>query len=56
MLDRTRPRRTFRRLEGAALADLLPAANRGTEEPEPDVAGGDDTPAAGGALGGDGAS
>lgn len=56
VLDRTRPRRTFRRIEGAALAELLPAANRGTAEPEVDVAGGDDAPAAGGALGGDGSS
>lgn len=55
VLDRTRERRTFRRLEGAALTELLPAANRGTE-PEPDVAGGDDTPAAGGALGEGGSS
>ncbi|MDN5917636.1 MAG: proteasome subunit alpha [Pseudonocardia sp.] len=50
VLDRTRPRRTFRRLEGAALAELLPASNRGTAEEEPGVAGGDDAPAAGGAL------
>ncbi|MET0188579.1 MAG: proteasome subunit alpha [Pseudonocardia sediminis] len=50
VLDRNRPRRTFRRIEGAALAELLPAANRGTEDEEPGVAGGDDTPAAGGAL------
>ncbi|MEQ3553747.1 proteasome subunit alpha [Pseudonocardia nematodicida] len=56
VLDRARPRRTFRRIEGAALAALLPAVNRGTEEPEPDVAGGDDAPAAGGALGEDGSS
>ncbi|MFP5069978.1 proteasome subunit alpha [Pseudonocardia nantongensis] len=56
VLDRTRPRRTFRRIEGAALTELLPATNRGSAEPEPGVAGGDDAPAAGGALGGGGAS
>jgi proteasome alpha subunit len=50
VLDRARDRRTFRRISGAALTELLPAANRGTSEPEPEVAGGDDTPAAGGAL------
>ena len=50
VLDRARERRTFRRISGAALTELLPAANRGTDEAEPDVAGGDDTPAAGGAL------
>ena len=55
VLDRTRARRTFRRIEGAALTELLPAQNRGTE-PEPGVAGGDDTPAAGGALDEGGAS
>ncbi|MFP5021254.1 proteasome subunit alpha [Pseudonocardia phyllosphaerae] len=50
ILDRSRPRRTFRRIEGDALTELLPAANRGTADGEADIAGGDDSPAAGGAL------
>lgn len=51
VLERTRPRRAFRRITGPVLRDLLPAANRGAQD-EPDVAGGDDTPAAGGAVDG----
>jgi proteasome alpha subunit len=44
VLDRARPRRSFRRITGAALRELLPAENRGAEEPgEPAVAGGDET-------------
>ena len=50
VLDRSRDRRTFRRISGAALTELLPAANRGTADEDPGVAGGDDAPAAGGAL------
>ncbi|GAA1379001.1 proteasome subunit alpha [Pseudonocardia kongjuensis] len=50
VLDRTRARRTFRRIDRDALAGLLPAANRGTAEAEPGVAGGDDAAAAEGAL------
>ena len=52
VLDRARlPGRTFRRVTGAALRGVLPAANRGEEEPEHQV-GGDDAPAAGGVVGG----
>lgn len=47
VLDRARPRRSFRRITGAALRDLLPAANRGEEPADPAVAGGDETPEAG---------
>jgi proteasome alpha subunit len=50
LLERSRPRRSFRRLTGTVLRELLPAANRGEDERAPDVAGGDDTPAAGGAV------
>jgi proteasome alpha subunit len=50
-LERARPRRSFLRITGAVLRDLLPAVNRGAvEDAEPGVAGGDDTPAAGGAV------
>ncbi|MCW0213608.1 MAG: proteasome subunit alpha [Pseudonocardia sp.] len=50
ILDRSRPRRTFRRLEGSVLRELLPAANRAEDEPSAsgEVAGGDDVPAGGG--------
>ncbi|MBN9108145.1 MAG: proteasome subunit alpha [Pseudonocardia sp.] len=48
VLDRARPRRSFRRITGAALRELLPAANRGADDAEPEV-GGDDAPAAAGA-------
>ena len=48
VLDRARPRRTFRRITGATLRGLLPADNRGA--PDADQAkGGDDAPAASGA-------
>jgi proteasome alpha subunit len=48
VLDRARPRRSFRRITGAVLRELLPPENRGAEEPvEP---GGDDAPAAGGVV------
>jgi proteasome alpha subunit len=55
VLDRSRPRRTFRRIEGPALRDLLPEANRAVDAPAqpPAVAGGDDVPAGGGAVEGD---
>lgn len=46
VLDRTRDRRTFRRIQGQALRDLLPEANRAVDAPatSEDV-GGDDSPA-----------
>lgn len=50
VLDRSRPRRTFRRITGTALAELLPEANRNVDAPPPAVAGGDDAPAASGAV------
>jgi proteasome alpha subunit len=50
VLDRARlPRRAFRRITGAALRELLPAENRGGTDEDLEV-GGDDTPAAGGAV------
>jgi proteasome alpha subunit len=50
VLDRARlPRRAFRRITGSTLRGLLPAENRGGEEEDLQV-GGDDTPAAGGAV------
>jgi proteasome alpha subunit len=49
VLERSRPRRAFRRITGAALSELLPAANRGAVEGELEV-GGDDAPAASGAV------
>ena len=50
VLDRSRlPRRAFRRIAGAALRGLLPAENRGGADNDSEV-GGDDTPAAGGAV------
>jgi proteasome alpha subunit len=53
VLDRSRPRRTFRRITGPALRDLVPEANRNAEAPAPPpVAGGDDAPAASGAVNG----
>ena len=52
VLDRTRPRRTFRRITGAALRELLPERNRAVDTPATsEVAGGDDAPAGGGASG-----
>ncbi|WP_214407436.1 proteasome subunit alpha [Pseudonocardia lacus] len=54
VLDRSRPRRTFRRIEGAALRELLPEENRSVDAPASSgVAGGDDVPAGGGAGDGD---
>jgi proteasome alpha subunit len=52
VLDRGRPRRSFRRITGAALRDLLPEANRGVDAPAPaaENIGGDDSPAGGGAI------
>ena len=52
VLDRARlPRRAFRRITGAALRAVLPAENRGGADTDQEV-GGDDTPAAGGVVGG----
>jgi proteasome alpha subunit len=48
VLDRTRPRRAFRRLVGAALNPLLPAENRAASDREPAQAGGDVPPDANG--------
>ncbi len=54
VLDRTRTRRTFRRITGQVLRDLLPEANRAVDAPPaPTVAGGDDMPAASGAVDGE---
>ena len=53
VLDRTRPRRTFRRLTGTVLRDLLPEANRTASGGSPSAVGGDDTPAGGGAVNGE---
>jgi proteasome alpha subunit len=51
VLDRARPRRTFRRITGATLRELLPEANRGVDAPpSPAPAGGDDAPAGAGAT------
>lgn len=53
VLERSRPRRTFRRITGSALNDLLPEENRAVDAPVPPaVAGGDDAPAASGAVNG----
>jgi proteasome alpha subunit len=52
VLDRARlPRRAFRRITGGALRALLPAENRGGADTDQQV-GGDDAPAAGGAVDG----
>jgi proteasome alpha subunit len=52
VLDRARlPRRAFRRITGGALRGLLPAENRGGADVDQQV-GGDDAPAAGGAVDG----
>jgi proteasome alpha subunit len=49
VLDRTRQRRTFRRITGNALRELLPAENRSVDAPATaDAVGGDDTRAGGG--------
>jgi proteasome alpha subunit len=51
VLDRARPRRTFRRITGQTLRNLLPEANRAVDAPQaPPVAGGDDQPAGSGAV------
>ncbi|MGI5130451.1 proteasome subunit alpha [Pseudonocardia sp. CA-107938] len=51
VLDRARPGRTFRRIQGAALRDLLPAANRAVDAaPSSDDVGGDESPAGAGAT------
>jgi proteasome alpha subunit len=49
ILDRSRPGRAFRRLTGPVLRELLPAANRASDEPTPggEVAGGDEARAGG---------
>ena len=50
VLDRSRPRRTFRRITGSALRELLPERNRAVDSPTTaEAVGGDDTPAGGGA-------
>ncbi len=53
VLDRARPRRTFRRITGPTLRGLLPEANRAVDAPaaSADPAGGDDAPAGAGATG-----
>jgi len=51
VLDRARPRRTFRRITGPTLRGLLPEANRAVDAPpSADPAGGDDAPAGAGAT------
>lgn len=51
VLDRTRPRRTFRRITGTALRKLLPERNRTVDTPvTSEPAGGDDAPAGSGAT------
>ena len=46
VLDRARERRTFRRIQGQALRDLLPEANRAVDAaPTSEDVGGDDSPA-----------
>ncbi len=50
VLDRNRSRRTFRRITGGTLRELLPEPNRTPDAPPTsEVAGGDDVPAGGGA-------
>ena len=47
VLDRARPRRTFRRITGGALRQLLPERNRAVDTPaSAEPAGGDDAPPA----------
>jgi len=52
VLDRARPRRTFRRIAGPALRELLPEENRVVDDPAPSAepVGGDDTAAGSGAT------
>jgi proteasome alpha subunit len=56
VLDRTRPRRTFRRITGTVLRDLLPEANRAASGGPRAEAGGDDAPAGSGAVNGESGS
>jgi proteasome alpha subunit len=56
VLDRTRQRRTFRRITGNVLRDLLPAANAAVGGGRGAEAGGDDVPAGSGAVNGDSGS
>ncbi|HET6258591.1 proteasome subunit alpha [Pseudonocardia sp.] len=53
VLDRSRPHRTFRRITGQVLRDLLPEENRAVDAPPPPTVAGDDVPAASGAVNGD---
>jgi proteasome alpha subunit len=50
VLERSRPRRAFRRIAGTALRQVLPPENRGGADADLEV-GGDDAPAAGGVVG-----
>jgi proteasome alpha subunit len=51
VLDRARPRRTFRRIASPTLRGLLPEANQAVDAPpSADPAGGDDAPAGAGAT------
>ncbi|MHA6618299.1 proteasome subunit alpha [Pseudonocardia sp. DLS-67] len=52
VLDRARPRRTFRRITGTVLSDLLPEANRAVSGGPRAETGGDDAPAGSGAVNG----
>jgi proteasome alpha subunit len=56
VLDRNRPRRTFRRIAGRVLLDLLPDANRAASGGPRELAGGDDAPAGSGAVNSDSGS
>jgi proteasome alpha subunit len=56
VLDRTRQRRTFRRITGNVLRDLLPEANRAVSGARGAEAAGDDVPAGSGAVNGDSGS
>jgi proteasome alpha subunit len=53
VLDRRRKGRTFRRITGAALGQLLPEENRNVDALPAEVAGGDEAPAGGGAVRGE---
>ena len=50
VLDRARPRRTFRRITGTTLRGLLPEANRAVDAPPSPAPAGDDAPAGAGAT------
>jgi proteasome alpha subunit len=56
VLDRTRPRRTFRRITGTVLRDLLPEANRAASGGPRSGVGGDDAPAGSAAVNGESGS